>query len=169
MDRKPRQPKLLPEESSPNHIISYPGMVTIRGYFPRRCFFHFPSPLFNPYVTCEVPSASLQLPDHNGRKQALLFVQFSDCRHIFLVQNKIKHVHIRNSSHIFSNLCQDRIRKEILASLSKKSPGFMLYPIFHHIFMRLFLLLEHMGFHLVDGWFYFYKIAKVNQTVRIKV
>lgn len=45
----------------------------------------------------------------------------------------------------------------------------MLYAIFGHIFMGCFLLLEYMGFYLVDGRLNLHKPAKVNQTVRIEV
>ena len=67
------------------------------------------------------------------------------------------------------NLRQNRIGKEIFAPLRKRPPRFMLYAIFHHIFMCLCLLLEHMGLHLIDRRFHFHKVAKVNQTVRIEV
>lgn len=45
----------------------------------------------------------------------------------------------------------------------------MLYAIFHHIFMCLCLLLEHMGLHLIDRRFHFHKTAQVNQTVRVEI
>lgn len=69
----------------------------------------------------------------------------------------------------FSDLSQYRIRKEVIFPLRKGSPGLMLYTVFFHICMGLFLLLKYMGFYLIDHRLYLHKIAQIYQAIRIEV
>ena len=65
--------------------------------------------------------------------------------------------------------CQGGIGKKILAPFGKGAPAFVLDLVFQHILMGLFLLLEHMGFHLVHRRGDLHESAQVNKPVRIKI
>ena len=129
-------------------------------------------------------------------KQAFVFVQCPDSVHIACVQNKIKDIDVffhtlrvggfRDYHDIAlqketqSDLCstytvllaefaQHGICKEIFSSLGKRSPRFVLYTVFFHILVGGFLLLENMGFHLIDCWFNLNEVAQIHQSVGIEI
>lgn len=61
------------------------------------------------------------------------------------------------------------IGEKVLSALGKGTLGFMLNAVLFHIFMCGFLLMEHMGFDLVDGRRHPGKLTQVDEPVRVKV
>ena len=60
------------------------------------------------------------------------------------------------------DLRQHRIGEHAFLAFGKRSPRFMLDPVFLHIFMCGALLMIHMGLHLIDGWDDLRKLAQVE-------
>lgn len=126
-------------------------------------------------------------------EKRFLLVQPFNVLHFFFRQFEIKHIEILlhafltdgfwNDHHItlkketkgnlryglaifFSNFLQERRVKEIIASFRKRSPRLDLALVFFQILLSHFLLLEDMGFNLVDSRFDLYEMLQINKTLR---
>ena len=129
-------------------------------------------------------------------KQAPALIQAANLFHIFFAERKIKHIKVllhaifmrgfRNDNHValnqepkgrlggrfavfLSDSHQHGIGEAALFPFGKGTPGFVLHAIFFHIFMGNLLLLEHMGFHLLDGGRHLRELAEIDETVGIKI
>ena len=68
-----------------------------------------------------------------------------------------------------ADFCQDRVAEHIIFALSKGTPGFDLRAVFLQNSLSCLLLLEYMGFYLIDSWNDLTEIRKVDKTIRIEV
>lgn len=131
-----------------------------------------------------------------GEERALFFIQRRDLVHIFFRQCEIKYVEIFHHAFVmggfrdhddaalnepaqhdlsgalavlhpdFSDRC---VFEQASAAFSEGRPGFLQDIIFFHDFMGGLLLIEHMGFHLIDHRLDAGEQCEIDKSVRIEV
>lgn len=131
-----------------------------------------------------------------GEEQALSGVQLLDLRHLTGSQLEVKDVKILlhpilvdrlgNDHHIalqqeaqsdlggaFAVLRTDLLQggriEEVVLSLGKGSPGHDLRAVLLEVLLGDFLLLEDVGFHLIDGGLDLGEVVDIQEPVRIEV
>ena len=131
-----------------------------------------------------------------AQEKALSPVKPGDGLHIFLGKSKIKDVEIllhpfpagrlRNGDNstlnqepqgclrrglavFLSNALQHGVGEKPIATFRKRPPGFYSGTVLFHYFTGLFLLVEHMRFHLVDGGPDLAELRQIHKAVRIKI
>ena len=129
-------------------------------------------------------------------EQAVSQVQLADALHILVTQREVEHIEVllhtlladglRDDNHAAldevaqGGLCrtlvvfrtdgyQRFVAEEVVASLGKRSPRHNMCAVLLHNLLRLYLLVEHVGFHLIDHWRYLAELRQVDESVGIEI
>lgn len=128
-------------------------------------------------------------------EQAVSQVQLADALHVLVAQREVEHIDIllhtfladgfRNDNHAAldevaqGGLCralvvfcadgyQCFVTEEVVAPFGERSPCHNVCALLLHNLLRLYLLVEHVRFHLIDHGRYFAELRQVDEAVGIE-